>query len=302
MRQKKNNSADSSRAGRTAFELIMCVVGTFLYSAGVALFVIPMKFAAGGVTGVGIIINYLFPVIPTGAVVFILNIPLFVLAWKTLGCKFIARTFLATACLSMFIDLLTKFGGEYGWFYSGDERLLAAIFGGITAGAGLGIVFLNGATTGGFDIIARLLRIKFPHISVGKLIMLCDFAVVLLTALVYRSAESLLYSAVMIFLSSQAIDYIIAGKSRSKLMFIMTSAPDKVCGDIISVCGRGVSLIHSAGGYTKKEKETLMCVVRINEVSAVRKIVEKYDDSPFIIIADSSEVLGKGFKSYQETL
>ncbi|MBR2410272.1 MAG: YitT family protein [Clostridia bacterium] len=283
-------------------QYFLCILGSFLYALAVSVFVTPLKFAAGGVTGLGILVNYAFPVISTGMFVFAANVPLFLISWKKFGFRFIARTVFATALVSVFIDLLALLGEKYGWFFQGEEKLVGAIFGGIIAGAGLGIVFLGGATTGGLDILARLLKLKFPHFSVGRLILICDFAVVLLSGFVYKSVESILYSIIIVFLSSLAVDYIVAGKDHSKLLFILTDSYEEVTRDIISVCSRGVSVIPAKGGYTGQDKKLLMCVVRTHEVARVRGVVAKYDENPFIIITDSSEVLGQGFKSHNETL
>ncbi|MBE6791453.1 MAG: YitT family protein [Ruminococcaceae bacterium] len=283
-------------------QYFLCILGSFLYALAVSFFVTPLKFAAGGVTGLGILVNYAFPVISTGMFVFAANVPLFLISWKKFGFRFIARTVFATALVSVFIDLLALLGEKYGWFFQGEEKLVGAIFGGIIAGAGLGIVFLGGATTGGLDILARLLKLKFPHFSVGRLILICDFAVVLLSGFVYKSVESILYSIIIVFLSSLAVDYIVAGKDHSKLLFILTDSYEEVTRDIISVCSRGVSVIPAKGGYTGQDKKLLMCVVRTHEVARVRGVVAKYDENPFIIITDSSEVLGQGFKSHNETL
>lgn len=283
-------------------QYFLCILGSFLYALAVSVFVTPLKFAAGGVTGLGILVNYAFPVISTGMFVFAANVPLFLISWKKFGFRFIARTVFATALVSVFIDLLAVLGEKYGWFFQGEEKLVGAIFGGIIAGAGLGIVFLGGATTGGLDILARLLKLKFPHFSVGRLILICDFAVVLLSGIVYKSVESILYSIIIVFLSSLAVDYIVAGKDHSKLLFILTDSYEEVTRDIISVCSRGVSVIPAKGGYTGQDKKLLMCVVRTHEVARVRGVVAKYDENPFIIITDSSEVLGQGFKSHNETL
>lgn len=283
-------------------ELLMCVVGTFMYAAGVSLFVTPLKFAAGGVTGLGILVNYLMPFISTGTFVFVANIPLFVLAWRKFGFRFIARTVFSTAIMSGFIDLISYLATRYDLAFHGEEKLVGAIFGGIIAGAGLGVVFLGGATTGGLDILARLLRLKFPHFSVGKLILICDFVVVVLSGVVYKSVESVLYSIIIIFLSSLAVDYVVAGRSHSKLLFIMTDSYEEVTRDIIALCGRGVSIIPAQGGYTGQDRKLLMCVVRAHEVSRVRSVIASYDKKPFIIIADSSEVLGQGFKAHNDTL
>lgn len=302
MQKKGEKSQDIRRIVNTATELLMCVAGALLYATAVSLFVNPLKFVAGGVTGLGILVNHLAPVISTGTFVFIANIPLFIISWKKFGFNFIARTIFATALVSVFIDILAELGEKYGWFFAGEEKLVGAIFGGILAGAGLGIVFLGGATTGGLDILARLLRLKFPHLSVGRLILICDFTVVLLSGIVYKSVESILYSIIIIFLSSLAVDHIVAGRSHSKLMFILTDSYEEVTRDIIAICGRGVSVISAQGGYTGQERKLLMCVVRTHEVSRVRKVVAKYDEKPFIIITDSSEVLGQGFKAHDDTL
>lgn len=302
MSEKIRSKPNIKRITATATELLLCVVGSFMYSAAVSLFVTPLRFAAGGVTGLGILVNYLVPFISTGTFVFAANVPLFLIAWKKFGFRFIARTVFATALVSGFLDLISYFGARYGWFFNGEEKLVGAIFGGIIAGAGLGIVFLNGATTGGLDILARLLKLKFPHFSVGRLILICDFVVVLLSGIVYKSAESVLYSIIIVFLSSIAVDYVVAGRSHSKLLFIMTDYYEDVTRDIIAICGRGVSVIPAKGGYTGKDKNMLMCVVRTHEVSRVREVVAKYDEKPFIIVAESSEVLGQGFKSHNDTL
>ncbi|MBQ6898738.1 MAG: YitT family protein [Clostridia bacterium] len=302
MSEKIRSKTNIKRITATATELLLCVVGSFMYSAAVSLFVTPLRFAAGGVTGLGILVNYLVPFISTGTFVFAANIPLFLIAWKKFGFRFIARTVFATALVSGFLDLISYLGARYGWFFDGEEKLVGAIFGGIIAGAGLGVVFLGGATTGGLDILARLLKLKFPHFSVGRLILMCDFVVVLLSGIVYKSAESVLYSIIIVFLSSLAVDYVVAGRSHSKLLFIMTDYYEDVTRDIIAICGRGVSVIPAKGGYTGKDKNMLMCVVRTHEVARVREVVAKYDEKPFIIVAESSEVLGQGFKSHNDTL
>ncbi len=302
MSEKIRSKTNIKRITATATELLLCVVGSFMYSAAVSLFVTPLRFAAGGVTGLGILVNYLVPFISTGTFVFAANIPLFLIAWKKFGFRFIARTVFATALVSGFLDLISYLGARYGWFFDGEEKLVGAIFGGIIAGAGLGVVFLGGATTGGLDILARLLKLKFPHFSVGRLILMCDFVVVLLSGIVYKSAESVLYSIIIVFLSSIAVDYVVAGRSHSKLLFIMTDYYEDVTRDIIAICGRGVSVIPAKGGYTGKDKNMLMCVVRTHEVARVREVVAKYDEKPFIIVAESSEVLGQGFKSHNDTL
>ena len=174
---KLSNDPKWRSAGRMAWDIFLWVAGTLLYAVSVVVFVQPLQITSGGLTGLGIIVNHLFPVVPMGAFNFVMNVPLFIAAWRVFGLKFIARTMAATALLSVQIDVLDKVAERFGWVYTGDDMLMGAIFGGVIAGIGLGLVFLAGATTGGFDIAGRLLKLAFPHIAVGKLILMCDATV-----------------------------------------------------------------------------------------------------------------------------
>lgn len=289
--------------GNFLLDYTLCTLGTLLYAAGVVCFINPAKFVPGGVTTLGILVNHLFPVIPIGAMVFAINVPLFIISWRVFGFGFISKTIYSTGMLSLFIDLLTNLAGKFDFLtYSGDEKLVAALFGGIFLGCGIGVVFLRGGTTGGMDIVVRLLKLVVPHVSVGKLVLACDFTVVVLAGILYRSIESVLYSVIVIFLSSIAVDYVVAGRSHSKMLLILTERAEEVSRDIIALAGRGVTILNAEGGYTGKPRKMLLCVVRTHEVAEIRKIVQKYDENPFIIITDSGEVLGEGFKSHKDTL
>ena len=289
--------------GTVALDIVLCTLGTFMYAASVVCFIQPMKFVPGGVTTLAILINYLVPWLPVGMLVFLINIPLFILSWKAFGWRFIAKTVWCSALLSIFIDLLDYLSKKYpAMLYAGKEKLLAAIFGGVIMGVGLGIVFLRGATTGGTDITGRLLRLKLPHMSVGKLVMVSDMVVIALAGIMYKNIETILFSMVIVFLISMAVDYVVSGHNNSKMMLIMTRKPQEVMQDIMGQLDRGVTVFDSVGGYTGEQHKMLMCVVRTHEVSQVRRIVGKYDEKPFIIITDSKEVLGEGFKAHNDTL
>ncbi|MBQ7639272.1 MAG: YitT family protein [Clostridia bacterium] len=294
---------DGKRVRVFLMDAILCTLGTFMYAASVVCFVNPSHFVPGGLTTLAMIINYLVPFLPIGMLVFLLNVPLFIMSWKAFGFKFIAKTVVCSALLSVFIDALTALSAKYEFLiYSGSEKFLAAIFGGILMGGGIGIVFLRGGTTGGTDIMGRLLRLKFPHVSVGKLVMISDLIVILLAGLVYKSVETVLFSLVIIFLNSLAVDYVVSGRNHSKMLMILTHHHNEVKDDIMNTLDRGVSILKAKGGYTGEDKEMLLCVVRAHEVPEVRRIVAKYDERPFIIITDSNEVLGEGFKSHKDTL
>ncbi len=297
------------RAGTLALDVVLCALGTLMYSVSVVCFIQPKQFVPGGLTTLAILINYFLPFLPVGTLVFVLNVPLFLMSWKAFGFKFIAKTLGCSALLSLFIDVLTPLSQKYpAIIYSGDEKLLAALFGGIIMGIGIGIVFLRGGTTGGTDIIGRLLRLKFPHISVGKLVMASDLVVILLAGVTYRVRDGIpffdtfLFSLVIVFLNSMAVDYVVSGRNNSKMLLIMTAHPEEVTQGLMRELDRGVSVFDAVGGYTGAPRKMLMCVVRTHEVAQARRIVNRYDEKPFIVITDSKEVLGEGFKAFNDTL
>lgn len=281
----------------TAADVLFWIIGTFLYSFAVQVFIAPNALAAGGVTGIATTVNYLVPAIPSGILIFAINIPLFIISWIVFGKQFILRTIIATAINSVFVDIIPTFVPSYG-----GEKLLCAIFGGLLCGIGLGIVFRHGATTGGMDIATRLVRLKLPHISTGTMTLLLDLCVVLFAGLCYRSVDSILYSVIVIFMSGKAMDSVIAGMGHGRMLMIVSDHPKEITADITKETGRGVSLLPVEGGFTGEEKKMLLCVVRAHEVAKIRKIVKRYDEKPFIIITESGEVLGLGFKDLNETL
>lgn len=272
-------------------DIVICLVGSFVYAAGVNCFVSPNDISSGGVTGLAILVNYLWN-LPIGGAMFCLNIPLFILAFVFLGKKFIVKTLYSTLMTSVFIDV----GAYFMPRYSGD-KLLAALFGGALMGVGLGLIFTRGSTSGGTDILSRLLRKKFPHLSMGRLLMLCDLCVALLAGIVYKNIESILYASIVFLVSGKTIDFVLYGASSGKMMMIITSKSKEIADAITEETPRGVSIIPVQGAYTGEEKHMLLSVVRPSEVSKMRKIVKRYDEQPFIIISDASEILGLGFKS-----
>lgn len=272
-------------------DLLAYAAGGALYAAAVRVFLAPNDILLGGFTGISTVLHHLFGT-PIGTVVFLLNIPLLVLAYRKFGAAFLLRTGLATLLSSAFMDLFALFLPVY----TGD-RLLGALFGGILGGAGLGLVFLRGATTGGADILSKLLRLKFPQMSMGRLILLLDLAVVLLSFAVYRSFEAVLYSLVAIYVSAQAVDLAQTGLSHDKLLFIVTEKGETAVREIVETLDRGVSVLDVRGGYTGEKRQMLFCAVRASDAARLAKAVRALDDSAFIVISDISDVLGEGFKS-----
>ena len=286
------NQNTKNNIKQTIIDYLVIAIGAFIFSFGIAMFTSPNNIAPGGVSGIGTMLNHLFN-IPIGSVIIAVNIPLFIFSFKKFGRSFFKKSLFATFLTSSLIDVL-PFILEKHYIYS---PLLASIFGGVSIGVGVGIIFLRGGTTGGADILAKLIRLKYPHFSLGTLVFIIDAIIVISTLFVYGSIEALLYSTVSFFVTSRAVDAIIFGAARSKMLLIITTQPQEISKRIMNDIQHGVTLIPASGGYTKEEKTILLSVVRPNEVAEINKIVKEIDRSAFTIITESNEVFGYGFQS-----
>lgn len=266
------------------------IVGCVLYSIGVNSFSIPNSIAQSGITGLAVIVNHLAE-FPVGTANLIMNIPLLILMWIFLGKKLVARTLWVTVVLSTALDLASFIP----FTYTGNP-LLAAIFCGLLQGTGLGLIMITGATSGGTDIVGRLIHKRWPHVTVGTIVMIADAIVVGAGMLVFRSVESGLYAIVMIYVSTKVIDTLIYGTGNGKMLMIVTDKADEVSQAIVKSSPRGVSIIPAKGAYTGTDKNVLLCVARKHEISGILKTVNAVDDKTFIIVSEANEILGKGFK------
>lgn len=271
-------------------DLFFFAAGGFIYAAAITVFTAPNNIAPGGLTGVATILNRLLA-FPIGTTVLVLNIPLFLLAARILGTRFLAKTVIATVSASLFLDITPLFLPAYT-----ANSMLAALYGGLFSGFGLALVFLRGGTTGGTDIAARLINHRSPHVSIGRSFLILDAVVIASSAVAFRSVESALYAVITIFVSSKVIDQMIYGGDKGKLLYIISDCGEKLASAIIKEVKRGVTILNSTGAYTGNKNSVIMCAVRINEVARVRKVVKTIDPKCFLIIGDASEIIGDGFK------
>ena len=271
-------------------DALFWMAGCFIYATAVTMLLNPSEISPGGFTGVSTALHRLFG-IPAGAVLIFLNIPVFIIQKKVFGSGSIVKTAVSTVFLSVFIDLTEQLLPKYSL-----DGILASVFGGILSGLGLSLVMLRGATTGGADVIAKLINKKYRHFPVGRAIMLFDFAVIVLTALVYRNVESAMYSVIAIYASSKMIDMMLYGGNRGKIVYIITSHEREVSQGIFSALRRGVTKINVTGGFTGENRYMLMCAVRIHEVGAVLRAVNSADKNAFTVIAEAGEIIGEGFR------
>ena len=273
-----------------AVDFLTWLVGSAIYAAAVTVFLTPNEISPGGFTGIATVLNFVTGV-SAGTILFLLNIPLLILQYIKFGGGFVVKTTAATFLVSFSLNITERLLPKLI-----IDSVLASLFGGILSGLGLSIVFLRGATTGGVDVIAKLINMKYRHISVGRVILFSDFSVVILNALVHRNIESALYSLISIYASTKIIDSILYGADKGKMVLVITEKGEQITTLIFEKLYRGVTVLDGYGAYTKKEKNVLLCAVRIHEVSALHKIILSTDKNAFVLVADVGEILGEGFK------
>ena len=276
---------------KTLAEFISFFVGVIIFSAGVGLFIIPSGIAIGGFTGISIIINKLFS-FPVGIVIIVLNIPMFIICAKIFGIKFIIKTVLGVIASSVFIDIFDSIQ----LFKEALSLEIYALFGGVLQGIGLGIVYQNGYTTGGSDLVIWLLKLKFPHMTTGFILFIFDSIVVSAAALIARDANMILYSAIAIFSYTKVLDTVLGTSDRANLVFIISDRYKELADNFMKILGRGVTVIDSKGWFTKEPKPMIMCVIDRSQVYSLRNIVNDFDPDAFFIMSDAREVIGEGFK------
>ena len=268
------------------------VAGAVIYSVANNVFLSASGISPGGFTGIATVISHLTD-IPTGILLFALNIPVLILGYIKMGGIFILKTSFVTVLVSLSLDI-----SAYILPPLKTDGILASIFGGILMGLGLSLILLRGATTGGIDIIAKLVNRRHRHLSVGRIILIADGLVIILTALVYKNAEIALYSIIAIYASTRIMDTLLYGADKGKIIYIVTSEPDIICSKINNTLSRGVTRLSVVGAYTGESRIMLMCTVRVHEVSAVLGVVKEADSRAFIVISDAGEIIGEGFKPY----
>ncbi|MBC7364827.1 MAG: YitT family protein, partial [Candidatus Aminicenantes bacterium] len=267
------------------------IIGSAVMGLGYSLFLIPFHLVPGGVSGISIILNYLFK-LPVGLLTIILNIPIFLLSFKFLGKRYLLTTLLGMGISSLFID----FFHELIKLPRGTEnQLLAAIYGGLLLGLGLGLVFKGEASTGGSDVIGLIIN-KYSGVSVGIGIMLTDFFVISISGVVFKNLEAPLYGYIVLFVSSKVIDLVLEGWSFSKLVIITSSRTEEITDFILHKLDRSGSALQSRSLYLNKEGEIIITVIHRKQLPELKSFIKKVDPQAFVIINDTYEVLGKGFK------
>ena len=286
----------SNRTKPIAWNYVLILVGTAVMALAIQCIYDRVGLVTGGFTGLTIIIRNITKSVISGGIPLwfaniVLNIPVFIYSYVKFGKKFVGRTLFATIMLSVWLYIIP------GVDLSGDDYLLAALFGGVFTGVGMGIVLRAGATTGGTDMVAALIQTKMRHYSVVQIMQVMDAAIVIAGLYVF-GLRSTLYAVVSIFVSTKVSDGFLEGFKNSKAALIITNHYKEVAARVMDELGRGVTGMDAKGMYTQDYKCVLYCVVSIKEIVQLKEIVNDVDPDAFVIVSDVREVLGEGFMEY----
>ena len=274
---------------------LLILAGSAIYAVGFQFFMFPNEIVSGGVTGIAMIINA-FTHWPVGLMIIVMNIPLFAVSWRHFGLNFLIGSLVGMAVSSAFVDLFALTG-----IVMTDDPMLATIIGGVIKGAGLGMIYYVGATTGGIDIVAKILRQRFSQINFGTMILIMDTVIIVTYALVMKQYQSAMYSVIAMFVVSKVVDLFLYGIDNSALCYIISEKSDELTASILSGhMHRGVTILEGEGAYSHTPKHVLLCVVKRTQIPELRRLVKSLDERAFFVVTDAKNVFGKGFESISE--
>lgn len=274
----------------TIFKL---TIGSALYSLGVAYFLDPLDLAPGGLTGIGIILDNFIPLGP-GVIVFILNIPILALGLRRFGKEFLLSTCYSTVLISILMDVFRGWNGGIGVT---ENYLLAALAGGVLMAVGMGLVFRCGGTTGGVDVIIKLVHLKYRHVKTGTILLLIDMTIVAASAIAFRNIELGLFASVALFVNSTVFDMVLYGTDEAELVYIVSNHHQEIAERLLKEINVGVTALEGEGAYTKQDRRVLMTVAKKQNFPKIKDVVKEVDSEAFMIVSKATEVFGEGFKN-----
>ncbi len=282
---------DKKRAVRHGLnKLFMTTVGAVLYAVSIGLFLDPNHLSAGGVTGIAQILSEYLP-LGTGTLSLLMNIPIMVLGMWKFGWRFFALTGYALVLSAPLIDVFVAHPLT-------NDPVLAALAGGALLGVGMGILFRAGSSSGGVDIITKVIRLRFPHVKTGVIFFILDAIIIGASALVFGNLDIGLYATIGILITTFVMNYVLYGSDEARMVYIISNEPQKIANLLLEQLNMGGTFLNGYGAYTGKEKKVLMCVMRPKQLPAAREVAASVDPNAFLIVAGVSAVFGEGFKAH----
>ncbi len=274
---------------------IQIIFGSLLFAAGVGLFLDPNSLAPGGVSGISIIISHFYNAIPVGTWVILINIPILAIGVWKLGFKILVPTLVALAISTTAMNIFTQYIPPLTL-----NPLLACAAGGVLSAAGVGFVFRGGATTGGTDIIVKLLRLKFKHIPTGTIFLFADGLVCLISGIVFKDIDKALYAGISLCISMYVLNVVLYGSDEARMVYIISEKDNVIAERLLADLDVGATYLYGCGAYTNNEKKVLMCAMKMQILPQARSLVREIDTNAFMIVTKATSVFGEGFKSHTE--
>ena len=281
------------------FRYVFITFTAALYAVGIALFLNPNNLAPGGISGIAIILKKMFPGLPgVGMLILLINIPILAVGIKKFGIKFILSTMYSLIVSSVLIDILPIVFNVNGVT---DNKMLASVIGGATFGLGMGLMFRLDTTTGGLDIIVKIIKQKKPHLKTGQIYFLLDVVILAASAMAFKDVEVALYAAVAIYVSMVVMDRAIYGGDEATLVYIISEKRELIARRMMKEVNVGATMIQAKGAYSNETTEVIMCVMKKQTLVKVRNILKQTDSGAFMIVSSANEVFGQGFKDHFKT-
>ena len=272
--------------------LVLTAIGSGVFALGFALFLIPNEINTGGISGLAMILRELLGFGSVGILTLLMNIPLFLIGGVKIGKRFFAGSLVGMVVSSVLMDVFSVLS------FQTPDPLLGGLYGGVICGTGLGLVFLAGASTGGSDIVVRLVKKKYRNLPIGRISIMFDAMVVLLTGIVFRDISKALYSGVVVFVCGQVIDAMVYRFDYSRVALIVSREHAAIARAIGEKLDRGATYLHGAGSYSGQDMEIVLTVVRKGQLAELKELVMDIDKSAFVIVQEAHQVLGDGFSNY----
>ena len=276
-------------------DICLILLGGFSFAVGFALFLEPYQINGGGVAGLAMVFCTLTQISSTGVVTMVVNVPLFLAGYKRLGKRFFFGSLLGTVSSSVLLDVPLAYVPHVQ-----TEPLLAALFGGILVGFGCGLMLSRNGSSGGVDIMVRLLKQKFRNMSAGKLMLSIDLVIIAITGIAFQDLNKALYSMVALYVSSIVLDGVVYGFDYSKVAIIISDDYEQVAEALTTRLSRGVTFLQGQGAYTGSEKRVILCAIKRQQMAELKEIVTQIDPDAFIILQEAHQILGDGFDRYSK--
>ena len=291
---KRSKEQIKKTAKRIALDTLCDIIGSVLYAMGLYTFAKMGNFSPGGVSGIALILNYLFK-LPVGVMTLIMNIPLVIVSYKVVGPRFLVKSAKTMVITTIFLDgvfpLLPLYTGN---------RMMAALYSGLCMGAGMAFFYMRGSSSGGMDFLSMTIKVKHPYISLGIVTASLDFLVILAGWPVFKDADAVLYGLISAFSASIVIDRILYGLGAGKLIIVITTNKDALIEKISDLTDRGSTVIKAIGSYTKEERDVILCACSKSQTYMITGAAHEVDPGAFVMVTETSEVFGEGFKEYKK--